>query len=1405
MSNTNTTTSHPAASSLTLAQLLNIQAALVQHLAAFESTVDTRISSIYQPQAFPQQVAGNGSGVVSYGAASASAGSSVSSSDVSGMVSSAVQSALSALSNLTATNLTATNATATTLHVTGATTLDTPLGISSGGTGTSSAPTYGQIPVGNASGGYTYMSTSSLNLTAAFSGAADFSAATSSVFAITSAPSTLLKTNALGQVTSAIAGVDYALPGTGSFGYLFPGNATTTTVGFNGGLSASSITAGNATSSSLAITGVPSALLKTTVNGSVVPAIAGVDYATPSALFGYLFPGNATSTKMSFNGGLTTTNATSSSFAITNVASSLLKTTANGSVVPAIAGTDYLTSALLSFGPQGQQQSGANVTLASSTNGTDFSITGSGNIVTFNLPSASTANRGLLSTSDWNLFNGKQAALTFSYPLINAGNTVSLGFGTTTNNTWSGTNVFNANVTLTNATSTSLAVTNVSNAILKTNGNGSIIPATPGVDYQNYAYPFAGNATSTLIGFNGGLSASNINATGLTGTTLTATNATSTSLAVTSLSNSLLKVNANGSVVPAIGGVDYALPSSIFGYVFPGNATTTSIGFNGGLTASTLTASNATSSSFAITSVTSSLLKTNANGSVVPAVAGTDYLTSLSGAASSTLLSDTNTWTGSNSFGHASFGQATSTSLAIASLSNALLKVNANGSVVPAIGGVDYALPSSIFGYVFPGNATTTSIGFNGGLTASSVLATNATTTNFNIGGIITGAGLSNCDATTGKLLYNAATGQFYCGTDAGSSGVGINALGAQYSTPQGGATQVLATSSDTNLGLVITSNSNMHTFTPTWSGVLAVSRGGTGLNTVAAGALLYGNGTNALATTTSGTNGQILALLNGVPTWTASTTYGAGLSYNSGTVSLDTTGNWAGTLSGLSASQIIGMGFSTTSASYFLGQTGAASSTLLADNNMWSGNNVFNGLSANNLSLNLASTLLKTDASGHVVPAVAGTDYLTSLSGAASSTLLADSNTWSGNNAFTGHTSLDQATSTSLAIASLSNALLKVNASGSVIPAISGIDYVSPSALFGYLFPGNATTTSVGFNGGLTASTIGATAINAINATSSNFAITNVTGALLKTDVNGNVVPAVVGVDFASPSAATFGYLFPGGATSTQLAFNGGLTATSISAANATSTSFAVTSLSNSLLKVNASGSIVPAVAGTDYASPSSLFGYLFPGDATTTSIGFNGGLTATNVSTNGLTLSGSGLSSTLLKTDASGNVVPAVAGSDYQTPLSFSYPFTTAANTVSLAFGTTTANTWSNTNTFSGPTVLNGTLSVGNLSGPLQASNGSVSATSSIGVLYGGTGLSSAPSNGQMLLGQSNGTYALVSTSSLGILVEAPVPSAQARKVSSRSTIPAALRSPLRRVSSSRKMATSASARTSRLRLSR
>lgn len=62
---------------------------------------------------------------------------------------------------------------------------------------------------------------------------------------------------------------------------------------------------------------------------------------------------------------------------------------------------------------------GATQTFATGTTGTDFGISSAGTVHTFNLPSSSAANRGLLTSADWTTFNGKQPVLSSSAAVAN--------------------------------------------------------------------------------------------------------------------------------------------------------------------------------------------------------------------------------------------------------------------------------------------------------------------------------------------------------------------------------------------------------------------------------------------------------------------------------------------------------------------------------------------------------------------------------------------------------------------------------------------------------------------------------------------------------------------------------------------------------------------------------------------------------------------------------------------------------------------------------------------------------------------------------------------------------------------------------------------------------------------------
>ncbi|HVM73424.1 MAG TPA: hypothetical protein VMU13_00915, partial [Candidatus Paceibacterota bacterium] len=97
---------------------------------------------------------------------------------------------------------------------------------------------------------------------------------------------------------------------------------------------------------------------------------------------------------------------------------------------------------------------------------------------------------------------------------------------------------------------------------------------------------------------------------------------------------------------------------------------------------------------------------------------------------------------------------------------------------------------------------------------------------------------------------------------------------------------------------------------------------------------------------------------------------------------------------------------------------------------------------------------------------------------------------------------------------------------------------------------------------------------------------------------------------------------------------------------------------------------------------------------------------------------------------------------------------------NTTSSYFVATSS---SATSTFAGNVAVSGNVSVGSLSGILRAVAGVITSTlvnltsdvtGILGIPNGGTGISSAPSYGQVLVGNGSGGYALTATSSLGIL---------------------------------------------------
>lgn len=80
---------------------------------------------------------------------------------------------------------------------------------------------------------------------------------------------------------------------------------------------------------------------------------------------------------------------------------------------------------------------GAAQTFATGTGGTDFGISSTGAIHTFNLPTASATNRGALSAADWTTFNSKIGSLSVTTPVTNTGTAAApvIGIATATTTT----------------------------------------------------------------------------------------------------------------------------------------------------------------------------------------------------------------------------------------------------------------------------------------------------------------------------------------------------------------------------------------------------------------------------------------------------------------------------------------------------------------------------------------------------------------------------------------------------------------------------------------------------------------------------------------------------------------------------------------------------------------------------------------------------------------------------------------------------------------------------------------------------------------------------------------------------------------------------------------------------------
>src|SRR3990167_2073455 len=428
--------------------------------------------------------------------------------------------------------------------------------------------------------------------------------ATSTNFAISSiASGNLLKTTAGGAIIAAVSGTDYATPSQITSSYPF-----TTTTHFG--------TTTSATSTPLFLRGSQYALFASSTsvfdNASTTALTIGLDFVTSLtgdalelSAAGVLNVNDVTAAMLASAdfGDFTCGGVTCSLDADTVGTAEFAdedwgELTASGGVVAIdadvievanIADGDWgdftITTNVASLDADTVSDSEidyTNVTLAAFTNDAGFTT------FAYPFPSDATSTKlsftgGLLSTASTTIGNGTQTG----------GLTISGGATTSGNSILQGTLTVSGNTTLANATTTGLAVTSITSSLLKTDSSGNLLAAVAGTDYANFQFPwtqttFGGtnaNSTSTLIGFTNGIY----------------------SLASSTIGNG----------------------TQTGGLTISGGATTSGNSVLQGTLSVTgnTTLADATSTGFAITTLSSELLKVDGSGNVLEAIAGTDYAT----------------------------------------------------------------------------------------------------------------------------------------------------------------------------------------------------------------------------------------------------------------------------------------------------------------------------------------------------------------------------------------------------------------------------------------------------------------------------------------------------------------------------------------------------------------------------------------------------------------------------------------------------------------------------------------------------------------------------------------------------------------------------------------------------------
>ncbi|MDB5189452.1 MAG: uncharacterized protein JWL82_409, partial [Parcubacteria group bacterium] len=1258
------------------------------------------------------------------------------------------------------------------------------LGINRGGTGIQSTPSYGQILLGNGSG-YTLTATSSLGLESSLTFSTPLSRTGNAI-------SIQVANDSQGGYLAATDWTTFnnkisstSLSATGPLSYnSSTGVFSLGTVGVaNGGTGWAAIQAGTL------LYGNGSGALATTTSGTNGYVLALVN-GTPTW--------QATTTLSTISGLLSLSSQVSGTLGVANggtastTLSGLLMGNGTSAVQTAIAGVNYLAPGSLS----------STATGLTYTSGTGvFSLTAG-----YSIPLTA-------STTDWNTAYSNRIT-SATYPLQISSNVLSLAFGTTTANSWSQLQQFNGNASTTQLTvtgNTYLSTAGGTVAIGTTNTGGqaklSVLKTDSDAWVSSVVLQDNANFTTNMTSNSRNLDVSiytNVAATKTVTGTISAANllavrSYSTQNGVESGDQGTLAELAGMSV--AFGGVNNgsspittlatgihitpffsggslttaadlyldnpsvsgATVGSYYGIYQKDSAASNYFAGNVGVGTTTPGASFGVAGASLFSGLSTFSSGINVNGETVTDLTGTG-LTNVGGALTVNVSGDwTGTFDGQEGTYYLNRTNHTGTQLA-ATISDFSATARALFSSTAA--GLTYTSGTGVFsltaGYSIPLTASTTewSTAYSGRITSATYplqIASNVISIAF---GTTTSNTWAGTQTFTNPIVIGSGTGTTTIASNIGITGSIIPSADNVYSLGstafkwkdvyigpgslyingqkvlQEDVSSDIVVSADINQNLKVkTTGTGNIELNPSGSGQillkanLSISAGKTVTNSDSS-AVSFPNGAAGGNITISG-NAITATNLNGGISITPA---GSGGTYV-------TAGNF---------------GIATTSPTNKLEVNG---NTFLGGSLSVSGNTNLSGATSTSFAIsNLSSVLIKANASGSLIPAVAGTDYLSSASLTASYPIqlsgnnfslafgTTTANSWSSLQTFNGNASTTQIS----AAIGFFNSILATSTTAT--STFAGGLSVGPNAL-NVLQNGK-----IGIGTAAPGTTLDITGTARVSSTLSLSSIASCIGSqALQTDASGNI---------SCGNITTGGASSGGGWTTNNVGVVGLSTTTDKVVVGASTTPYAkFTVLSGSTATTTfalfpASGQIANIfdIYNTTGALTSVINANGFLGLGTTTAtqqLSVQGNaLFSGNIAAAGLTATGtvtfSGLGSGLVKSTA-GVLSVATAGTDYENALTFDYPLVRTVNAISLAFGTTTANVWSGSNTF------NGGVTIASLNGPLQANNGVVSATSSVGVLYGGTGLTSGPSYGQILVGNASNGYTLTATSSLGLLSSA------------------------------------------------